>query len=374
MSMINNHKYNAWYLPIAITVAIVVWLLSGINQKNSPSYQPINNADLSSVISVRVRDQIAKNVIRNLKLNGRTAPSRIVNIKAETDGRVIKIGANRGERISQGSLLVQLSERDRFANLAKSTATVNQRKAEYDSQKKLNDENFISEVKLQESIANLERARHELTLANLDIEFMNIKSPFEGSLQERKVEIGDYVKAGDTIATIIDDNELIVKAEISEHDVKYVNIGDFGLAELATGQKVQGIIRYIAPAANESTRTFDIELLLNNKDGLLRAGVSSELTIPAEEVAAHLVSPALLSLNDEGIIGIKILTDENTVKFISADIVLSSDDGVYLAGLPYISTVITVGQGYVRSGMQVNPITETDTNIILSAQSKKQGK
>ena len=199
--MINIQKYNSWYLPIAITVAIVVWLLSGINQKNSPSYQPINNADLSSVISVRVRDQIAKNVIRNLKLNGRTAPSRVVNIKAETDGRVIKIGANRGERISQGSLIVQLSERDRFANLAKSTATVNQRKAEYDSQKKLNDENFISEVKLQESIANLERARHELSLANLDIEFMNIKSPFEGSLQERKVEIGDYVKAGDTIAT-----------------------------------------------------------------------------------------------------------------------------------------------------------------------------
>ena len=111
-----------------------------------------------------------------------------------------------------------------------------------------------------------------------------------------------------------------------------------------------------------------------NKDGLLRAGVSSELTIPAEEVAAHLVSPALLSLNDEGIIGIKILTDKNTVKFISADIVLSSDDGVYLAGLPYISTVITVGQGYVRSGMQVNPVTETDTSIILSAQSKTQGK
>jgi multidrug efflux system membrane fusion protein len=133
--MINIQKYNSWYLPIAITVAIVVWLLSGINQKNSPSYQPINNADLSSVISVRVRDQIAKKVIRNLKLNGRTAPSRVVNIKAETDGRVIKIGANRGERISQGSLIVQLSERDRFANLAKSTATVNQRKAEYDSQK-----------------------------------------------------------------------------------------------------------------------------------------------------------------------------------------------------------------------------------------------
>ena len=80
-----------------------------------------------------------------------------------------------------------------------------------------------------------------------------------------------------------------------------------------------------------------------------------------------------MSLNDEGIIGLKILTDENIVKFVSADIVLNSNDGVYLAGLPYISTIITVGQGYVKTGMRVNPVTETDTNIILSAQSEKQG-
>jgi multidrug efflux system membrane fusion protein len=121
---------------MAITVMIIMWLLSGINQKNIASNQQQNNVDVSTDISVRVRDQIAKNVIRNLKLNGRTAPSRIVNIKAETDGRVIGIGANRGERISNGSLLVQLSERDRFAKLAKSTAMLNQRKAEFNSQKK----------------------------------------------------------------------------------------------------------------------------------------------------------------------------------------------------------------------------------------------
>ena len=123
----------------------------------------------------------------------------------------------------------------------------------------------------------------------------------------------------------------------------------------------------------ESTRTFNIELKLKNDKGALRAGVSTQLIISAEEVTAHLVSPALLSLNDEGIIGIKIIEEKNKVKFIPADIVLASDEGVYIAGLPFTSTIITVGQGYVKSGMRVNLISESDTRASVAAQTKKQG-
>ena len=309
-------KFKSWYLPLGIFFTIVLWLLSGISQtENTVSIQQSNKTNSQPLNSVRVSDQIAKNITRNLTINGRTAPSRIVTIKAETDGRVMKIGAKRGEKISAGSLLVQLSERDRFANLAESEAILRQREVEFLGQKKLADDNLVSEIKLQESVSNLEKAKTQLIRASLDIDFMNIKSPFEGSLQDRYVEVGDFVKSGDNIATIIDDKTLIVKAEISENDVKFLKVGDLGLAKLSTGQEVQGIIRYVAPAAQESTRTFDIELKLNNDKGALRAGVSTQLIISAEEVTAHLVSPALLSLNDEGLVGIKIIENENKVNF-----------------------------------------------------------
>ena len=367
-------KFKSWYLPLGIFFTIVLWLLSGISQtENTVSIQQSYKTNSQPLNSVRVSDQIAKNITRNLTINGRTAPSRIVTIKAETDGRVMKIGAKRGEKISAGSLLVQLSERDRFANLAESEAILRQREVEFIGQKKLADDNLVSEIKLQESVSNLEKAKTQLIRASLDIDFMNIKSPFEGSLQDRYVEVGDFVKSGDNIATIIDDKTLIVKAEISENDVKFLKVGDLGLAKLSTGQEVQGIIRYVAPAAQESTRTFDIELKLNNDKGALRAGVSTQLIISAEEVTAHLVSPALLSLNDEGLVGIKIIENENKVKFFPADIVSTSDEGIYIAGLPFTSTIITVGQGYVKSGMRVHLITESDTRASVAAQTKKQG-
>ena len=97
-------KFKSWYLPLGIFFTIVLWLLSGISQtENTVSIQQSYKTNSQPLNSVRVSDQIAKNITRNLTINGRTAPSRIVTIKAETDGRVMKIGAKRGEKISAGS-------------------------------------------------------------------------------------------------------------------------------------------------------------------------------------------------------------------------------------------------------------------------------
>jgi multidrug efflux system membrane fusion protein len=65
---------------------------------------------------------------------------------------------------------------------------------------------------------------------------------------------------------------------------------------------------------------------------------------------AHRVSPALLTLDDAGTVGIKLLDDSGRVTFIPATVARSSADGVWLSGLPDPAPVITVGQGFVRPG------------------------
>jgi multidrug efflux system membrane fusion protein len=318
---------------------------------------------------VQVRLQQAEPVERQITLYGRTAPARSVELKAETRGSVTAIGAARGEQVATGEVLLRLDERDRRARLAEAEAIVYQREIEYKAQQPLLEQGYITEGQLAAGAANLEQARAELRRAELDLQYMTVRAPFDGAIQERYVEIGDYLDVGDPVARFVDDRTLIVTAAVSEQDVAAVRGQTTAEAELITGQRVRGRIRYLAPVAQEATRTFTIELELDNSDGSLPAGVTAELDVGAGTVLAHRMSPAVLTLNDEGILGVKVVDEADRVVFHPAKIVKSTNDGVWIAGLPERAAIITVGQGFVRSGERVAAVSDQSDDGIRTAES-----
>ena len=366
-------QYRSWLMSGGIVLFIALWLMTGSDDSDDTATNSLAGSTQSANddrASVRTRQQVAEEVVRIVSVNGRTAPARTVELNSETDGRVVATGVERGDRFRNGNVIVRLDERDRNARLAQAVATVKQREVEYEGRQRLQSESYVSEAQLQEAAALLEAAKAELTRAELDIEYMQIRAPFDGALQERHVEVGDFVASGDPIATIVDDRTIIVSAAISEFDAKYVAVGGDASAELATGEHVSGRIRYVAPVADEATRTFTVELEVDNTDGNLRAGVSAELKIPAETIFAHKISPSLLTLDDEGNVGIKLLNEDNIVQFYPADIALSTNEGVYIAGLPTAATIITVGQGFVNAGTSVDSVSEKDVDTAVAVKSE----
>ena len=335
MALGKLRRYKSWLLSGGIIAVVALWLLSGQIGGSEETSETADEAFVATTRdAVRVRTQSAEEVMRTVVVNGKTAPSRIVNLAAETDGRVEYVGAERGASLERGDLIVRLDERDRTARLAQAQAILKQREVEFDARSRLKSDSYVSEAQLQEAVAMLETARAELRRAELDLNYMEVRAPFAGALQARMVEIGDFVKRGDPIATYVDNRRIIVSANLSEFDAKYVSVGDPAEARLATGETVRGRIRYVAPVADEATRTFAVELEVDNEDGMLRAGGTAELRIPAEAVFAHRVSPSLLTLDDAGNVGIKIINDRGEVEFVVADVALSTSNGVWLAGAP----------------------------------------
>jgi len=363
------NRYKSWLLSGGIIIAVVLWLASGQFAHDEPeavgAIQPAAAASAQRN-AVRVRTQSAEEVMRTIVVNGETAPSRIVRLAAETDGRVEYVGAERGASLERGDVIVRLDERDRYARLAQAEALVRQREVEFEGRQRLKSESYVSEAQLQEAVAMLESARAELTRARLDLDYMTVRAPFAGALQSRAVEIGDFVKRGDPVAIYVDNRTIIVTANVSEFDAQSVETGQAAEARIATGEVVRGRIRYVAPVADEATRTFTVELEVDNQDGRLRAGGTAELRIPAEVVLAHRVAPSLLTLDDGGNVGVKIINEQGEVEFVVADIALSSHDGVWLAGLPETATIITVGQGYVSPGTTVAAVPEDDAETTLA--------
>ncbi|GAH71448.1 unnamed protein product, partial [marine sediment metagenome] len=162
-----------------------------------------------------------------------------------------------------------------------------------------------------------------------------------------------YVDVNGEVATIVDNDPLVVSLRITQQNISGLKAGQPASLTFATGQQRDGKIRYVSPRADEDTRTFRVEVELPNSDGEIPSGISAEAKIPTGSVMAHFVSPAALSLNDQGKLGVKTVNEDNEVAFYTATIVLSDVSGAWITGLPTHARIITLGHGFVQIGEEV---------------------
>ncbi len=367
MRILTNLMGRPWTLAIAITLLVLIWLASGtLSQRPAKTVQA--PAVAPATARVQIRSQQAQPVTRTISVYGRTAPARTVEIKAETSGRVTAVGVNRGEPARTGQALLKLDLRDRQARLDQARAGVSEQQSAWEGQQALKPKGYISDTQLAETRAKLEGAKAELVRAELDLDYMTVRAPFDGAVQERAVEVGDYVRLGDPVATFVDNTRLIVTGSIAEQDAGFVRVGGKATAALVTGQNVTGRIRYLAPVAEESTRTFTVELEIPNPDGTLPAGVTAEMRIPGGEVLAYRMAPSLLTLDASGALGIKTVDARNQVALHRVQIAHSEANGVWVTGLPETANIIVVGQGYVSPGQVVDALEAQPETALAGAQ------
>jgi multidrug efflux system membrane fusion protein len=353
-AFVERVKREPWLLALCILALVILWLLTGLIWPKQRVADVAAPANADAVVSeVQARMLTAEPVARVVSLSARIEPARTVELKAETSGRVVAVGAARGTRVAAGTLIVRLDVGDRMARATQARATLKQREIEFAGLTKLKPEGYISDAKMAETAAQLEAARAELQRANIDLARMSIRAPFAGALQDRTVEVGDYVSPGTTVATFVDERTLVASASLAEDQAAGLKRGAQGTARLSTGETVAGVVRYVAPVADPATRTFKVELEFPNARGLLPAGVTAEVQLPLGSVMAHRLSPALLTLDENGAVGVKLLGEQSRVRFLPVAVVRSSPDGIWVQGLPKTATVITVGQGYVRTGQVV---------------------
>jgi membrane fusion protein, multidrug efflux system len=345
-----------------LVLALAGWLLSGQLDagdagRETPAPQAASPAE-RPLPAVRVREVVAAPVSREIVINGKTAPARAVELRAETDGRVIELGAARGATVEAGELLVRLDPRERRAMVEEARATLERRRIEAAAAEKLGEKGFQAETKVAEAKANLEAAQAALERARLELEHTAIAAPFAGVLEERPVEIGDFVDVGDAVATVIEQDPFVVTGEAAETEIGQLRAGMAGAARLITGETVEGRLRYVGARADPATRTFTVELEVPNPDDRFVAGASAELHLPVATVDGHRLSPGVLTLNDAGVLGVKAVDEAGVVVFHPATVVRAEADAVWLAGLPERLRLITVGQGFVRAGDRVQAVPE----------------
>lgn len=339
-----------------ITLALILWLGSGMlfSKKEVAAVDP--GEDTSNFTKVKVEKFIAKPRKITVIASGRTEGLRRIEIRARTSGIILNTPRREGETVNKGDLLCELDMGVRTAQQAEAVANLAEAKLNHDAAVELIKEGFVSKTRLATVKAKLDAAKASLDQIEKDIEYTRITAPEKAVIATRPAEVGSFLQLGGQCTTLTIQNPILVVVNLSEKEVAGVKKDLKGSAKLATGRTIQGSVRFVAPTADPNTRTFRVELEVDNSDSSIRDGVGAELTIPVEEKLAHLFSPSILTLNKEGKIGVRVWHPNNTTQFQPVNIIDDGTDGVWVTGLGEEVILVTVGHEYVRDGEKVNAI------------------
>ena len=291
-------KIKQTYKTAAILASfLAIWMVSGsmIEEENFEK----NTSKLDTLSSVTIVNSKATNKSKILKSSGFTEADKFVQVRAEVSGRLIARPAQQGDYVEEGDLICQLYIAGREA-------------------------------------------------------YPKIVAPFSGYLETLRVEEGDFLNTGAVCAALIDPDPMLIVADIAEKDIAQVELGSEASAKLISGRYISGEVTFIASSADKNTRTFRVEISVDNKDRTIRDGVSAEIYIKGKQEAAHKISPAILSLNDQGKLGVRTVTTDNRVEFKEINILEDTNSGMWVSGLGEEARIITLGQEYVFQGQTVN--------------------
>lgn len=319
-----------------------------------------------SVIAINSR---AQEIDSAVIVNGRTEASRRVAVRAETSGQVISPPRAKGSWVEQGDVLCQLDPGARTASLneararlAEARARLDEAQANYDDTLKLNESGYASEQRLINARATLEAARAgvqsaqaRVTSAQIAIEKLTITAPFAGLLESDAAELGSLLQPGAPCATLVQLDPLKLVGFVPELDVARVRLGVQAGGRLGTGRDLVGTVSYLARVSDPLTRTFRVEIDVANPDNSISDGLTVRMLIPSEGRMAHLLPQSALTLDDDGTLGVRVVTQDaqgrDVARFAPVEMIRDALEGVWVAGLPDPAAVIVSGQNYVTDGV-----------------------
>ena len=318
-------------------------------------------AEVSDDIEIKLDKKVVvkklqkESFTKTLKFSGFSEASRIVIIKSQVEGKVSSKSFEKGKFYKAGSQLVLIDPEDKIARLKEMEALLNQRKKEYEVAEKLFKKGFRSEVKLSESRTNFENALALYEKSQVELNNTKILIPFDSTIEDSFIELGDYVKKGDKIAKIVDLDPIFVKVNVTENVINNLKLNQTTSIIIAD-KSYEGLISYISKTSDPLTRNFRVEIKINNKQKQIISGLSSEARINLSKEDAYFIPSSLISLDDQGKIGIKVV-QEKKVLFLTIDIISDTGNGYWVNSNSKKNLedymLITQGHEYVIEGENV---------------------
>lgn len=279
---------------------------------------------------------------------GTLAPNERVEVKSEIDARVEEVGFTEGESVKRGQMLFKLDDVKLVSAVDLAEANFKLAETVLERNRSLLESRSISQQELDRSVATHASTEASLELARQNLIDATIVAPFDGIMGARMVSPGQVVNPGTALATIIDTDPLKAEFNVPERFVGQLTVGqDIEIRVTAYPEEsFPGVVYFISPQVNTSSRTVLMKAMVDNADGRLKSGMFGNLDLILNVKAAALVIPETAVSYRGDVASVYVISPEKEASLVTVY------PGIRLAGRVEIVEGLSEGDLVVTEGTQ----------------------
>lgn len=352
----------------------------GKSEKPGSNDKEINKVEDNS-IAVEVMKLEAKTIIKEYNTAGKLYASEEINVSSEMKGKVKSINFNVGEKVNKGDVLYTLDSEDlrNDVDLQKSKLQKNleDAKRRYDNElKNLNnmkslyetgaiskDQFDSAQTSYESTKSSYEQAQKDLNSnsisLNSNINDTMIKSPINGIVSNKNIDVGEMTTTNDFVIVNID--SIIAKTDVSEDVVNEVSVGDIVKVMVQSNEYV-GTIKTISPIGKNNGNIYPVEIEIENKDMILKPGMFADIYFEMEKIENQIAVPRKSVLSDGESYYVYIIKDNQPQKVIVQK-GITKDGYVQISGELTSGDILVVkGQEYITEESSIKIVNEFTLN------------
>ncbi len=339
-------------LVLALSVSVII----GCDIKK-------NDEDMiEAAISVYAKRPVVRSMEEVIEVHGNLDPFMRADLVSEVSGTVVELNAEEGDTVSKGDVLARIDDEEHRLNLQQAQSSYRVGRSDYYSAKELYNQGMKSKSELDKLKKTYDDSRANLKMQKIRVGNTKIKSPFDGVVLKRNVELYKLANAMELFYIIADLSEYKILVTVTESEVAKIKVGQMVRVRVDAVSKgddifdLEGKVKRIQPMVDPQTGTVEVEVSLSSDNPALKTGMFTRLKIVTAVHDFALVIPRRAIVSEAGKDYVWIAKGE-TAGRVEINPGLRDEDGVQiLSGVSKTDLVITDGHASLKTESKVKVV------------------
>ncbi len=311
--------------------------------------KPTDKFNVNAPVSVDIAIAAAQVVDKVIEVNGSVVASEFVDIRPESNGRIVFLQIPEGKMVTAGTVLAKLNDADLQAQMQKikvqlALAIINEQR-----NYKLLEAKGINQSDYDISLQQVNSLKADIAYTQSLIDKTVIKAPFAGQMGLKQVSLGAYISTGTTIVSLQKVDQLKVDFTLPEIYQNYIKVGKKVTVESISnpGVKMNATIAAIEPQIIATSRNIKVRA---NLQGKLLPGAYTKVFLGENQQKPSILVPSNIIIPDSKVKQL-VVVREGKAKFISVETGYRTASAVEItAGVKLGDSLVVAGMLFVRDG------------------------